>query len=161
MIAGEASALADRHCKTCQGKGTDLLGEICGCVDRAVFRICIRRAQCAPLLVSPDYACTLARNSWGRPAEEYVADVVSTAERALQPDQRELFRLHYLMRADTGFCARKLGTSEGGIKWSLWRIRETLGREFRTMQPYPLYPLAEYFRRGMREYNPRVKTAAA
>jgi hypothetical protein len=42
-------------------------------------------------------------------------------------------------------CARKLGIDRGSFFHAVYRIEQKLGRVFRELEPYPLFPLDEYF----------------
>jgi hypothetical protein len=56
-----------------------------------------------------------------------------------------LFRFHFLLGADWKLCARRLGVDRGNFYHAVYRIEQKLGRTFRELQPYPLFPLDEYF----------------
>jgi predicted DNA-binding protein (UPF0251 family) len=157
--SADASALAWEKCGRCAGAGLEG-GAICECVCRAVFRICLERFHQSRELVSPDYACVLTRAGWARPAEEYIADVLSIAERTLSPVYYEAFRLYFQHSASTEHCCRKLEVDPSTFRSVLNRVRVKLGRAFIETRPYPLYPLHHYFRSNVREYNPTLAKAA-
>lgn len=106
-------------------------------------------------------------NSWGRKDEEYIADFCLVSRRALDELERSLFRYHFLLGADWRLCSRKLGMERGTFYHAIYRIEQKLGRTFRELEPYPLFPLDEYYygpsrinvgsgRDGMRVIQPAV-----
>jgi hypothetical protein len=84
-------------------------------------------------------------NTWGRKDEEFIADFSLVARRALSDSEHRLFRYHFLLGADWKLCTRKLGMDRGNFFHSVYRIEQKLGRLFRELQPYPLFPLDDYF----------------
>ena len=56
-----------------------------------------------------------------------------------------MFRYHYLLGADWRLCCRQLAMDKGLFFHAVYRIEQKLGRIFRELEPYPLYPLDEYF----------------
>jgi hypothetical protein len=96
--------------------------------------------------VSVEPHCGRSRPStWGRKDEEYIADFSLVSQRALDEFEKRLFRYHFLLGADWKLCARKLGIDRGNFFHAVYRIEQKLGRTFRELQPYPLFPLDEYF----------------
>jgi hypothetical protein len=81
-------------------------------------------------------------NTWGRKDEEFIADFSLVSRRGLSEDEYRLFRYHFLLGAD---WTRKLGMDRGNFFHSVYRIEQRLGRMFRELQPYPLFPLDDYF----------------
>jgi hypothetical protein len=63
----------------------------------------------------------------------------------LNEQEYKLFRYHFLLGADWKLCTRKLGIDRGNFFHSVYRIEQRLGRMFRELQPYPLFPLDDYF----------------
>ena len=84
-------------------------------------------------------------NTWGRKDEEFIADFSLVSRRALNEDEYRLFRYHFLLGADWKLCTRKLGIDRGNFFHSVYRIEQKLGRTFRELTPYPLFPLDDYF----------------
>jgi hypothetical protein len=125
----------------------------CGCVLRAIFRACYHRfKECAAVRVSPEHATTLDRTGgWGRRDEEYMADFLLIANRELDAEEHKIFRYHLLLGADWRLCCRKLGMDRGNFFHAVYRIQQKLGKLFREMEPYPLFPVNEYFTTGMRD----------
>ena len=56
-----------------------------------------------------------------------------------------MFRFHDLLGADWKLCARRLGIGRGEFYHAAYRIEQKLGRAFRELDPYPLFPLRSYF----------------
>lgn len=84
-------------------------------------------------------------STWGRKDEEYIADFSLVARNALDADEHRLFRFHFLLGADWKLCSRRLGIDRGNFYHAVYRIEQKLGRTFRELEPYPLFPLDEYF----------------
>jgi hypothetical protein len=85
------------------------------------------------------------REIWGRKDEEFIADFCLVSKRVLEEDEYKIFRFHYLMGADWRLCCRRLKVDKGAFFHSIYRIEQKLGRVFRELQPYPFFPLDEYF----------------
>ena len=85
------------------------------------------------------------RAVWGRKDEEFVADFLLTTKRTLNRAEHQLFRFHYLLGADWRLCCKRLKVEKGPFFHAVYRVEQKLGRVFRELQPYPLYPLDEYF----------------
>ncbi len=165
----ETLALAAQACTFCYGLGLRPgragVSTPCNCVFRAIFRAChVRFRVCATaypsMPVSSAYqgrkqagarssaACGPARpNRWGHPKSEYVADFCNVAKRELGEDtlRYKIFKFHFLLGADWKACSRKLGLDRGSFFHEVYRLEQQLGRAFRELQPYALYPLDEYF----------------
>jgi hypothetical protein len=96
--------------------------------------------------ISLEKGSTLSRTGgWGRKEEEYVADFCLIAKRTLTEDEYRIFRFHFLLGADYRLCCRQLRMDRGTFFHTVYRIQRKLGRAFGETQPYPLYPLNEYF----------------
>ena len=153
----ETLGLAAPSCAYCRGLGlkTTRTGgqpEVCNCVLRAIFRACYARfIECASEDKYMSRACLevvpgpKSRYIWGRKDEEYVADFTLVTRRCLTSAEYRLFKYHYLLGADWRLCCRKLGMDKGNFFHEVYRIEQKLGRYFRELQPYSLYPLDEYF----------------
>lgn len=85
------------------------------------------------------------RAVWGRKDEEYVADFCLVSKRVLDEFEHKIFRLHFLLGADWRLCCRQLNLDRGLFFHSIYRIQQKLGRAFRELTPYSLFPLDEYF----------------
>ncbi len=152
----ETLALAMHNCTQCHGSGLRIgrkrTAFPCNCVLRTIFRICFHRfVRCATQEKHLSKVSLEPHNgrqrpgSWGRKDEEYMADFCLIARRSLDDFEYKLFRYHFLLGADWKLCARKLGMDRGNFFHSVYRIEQKLGRAFRQTQPYPLFPLDEYF----------------
>ncbi len=93
-------------------------------------------------------------STWGRKDEEYIADFTLISKRTLDDFEQKLFRYHFLLGADWKLCCRQLQMDRGNFFHSVYRIEQKLGRLFRELEPYPLYPLDEYFN-GPSRFTPR------
>ena len=100
----------------------------------------------------PDSRATLEFNSEhsgrslrGRKLEEYTAHFYLVSKRTLSAEEFRIFRYHFMLGADWHLCCRKLKMDRGLFFHAVYRIERTLGRVFRELQPYGLYPLDEYF----------------
>jgi hypothetical protein len=154
----EARGLSLEGCSRCLGLGTVTVrgGEHsrpCGCVLRAVFNICLRRFryclchQGSVRSVTLDHVGGGSKSSrcWGMRDQEYVADFVAVSRRALDPSGWRMFRFHFLLGAGWRLCCRRLGMDRGSFFHALYRMEHKLGRVYRELRPYPLFPLDEYF----------------
>lgn len=156
----ETLALAMHNCTQCHGSGLRFpktftkkeAAAPCNCVLRAIFRICCDRfVRCVTqekhlsrISLEP-HAGRQRPSSWGRKDEEYIADFCLVARRTLDEFEHRLFRYHFLLRADWKLCTRKLGIDRGNFFHAVYRIEQKLGRVFRELEPYSLFPLDEYF----------------
>ena len=154
----ETIAVAKESCAQCQGVGlrdsTSRKGTQapCKCVFRGIFRACYSRfRQCLQKekkmsQVRFDLIGGQERRPvWGRKDEEYVADFCLVSKRFLEASEYQLFRYHFLLGADWKLCCRQLNMDKGLFFHSIYRIQQKLGRAFRELEPYPLFPLDEYF----------------
>jgi len=158
----ETLALAAAKCSQCAGYGlrtrnSDGSGEPCGCVLRAIFRKCYERfEECATetdhtgWLVPDMGASRDLPGTWSRKNEEYVADFLLIAKRTLTPEENQLFRFRFVLGADWKLCCRRMKLERGDFFHQIYRIQAKLGRVFRELQPYGLFPADEYFGSGMR-----------
>jgi len=87
-----------------------------------------------------DVNCT-----WTRTSEDYMADFYLVAKRVLEEDEFRVFRFHFLLGADWKLCCRRLKIDRGTFFHSVYRIEQKLGREYREIRPYSLFPTDEYF----------------
>jgi hypothetical protein len=149
-------ALAMHNCTQCLGSGLRLgrKGALvpCNCVLRSIFRVCYNRFLRCVTQEKYLSKISLEANSgrqrsgtWGRKDEEFIADFLLVSRRHLTEDEHKLFRYHFILGADWKLCARKVGIDRGNFFHSVYRIEQKLGRVFRELEPYPLFPLDEYF----------------
>ncbi len=151
----ETLALAMHNCAHCHGSGLRLVKKgaaPCNCVLRAIFRICLDRfVRCVTQerhlsRVSLEPHVGRSRPStWGRKDEEFIADFSLISRRTLEDFEYRLFRYHFLLGADWKLCTRRLRMDRGNFFHAVYRIQQKLGRTFRELEPYPLFPLDEYF----------------
>ena len=85
------------------------------------------------------------RQVWGRRDEEYIADFSLVSKRVLDESEYKLFRFHFLLGADWRLCCRQMKMERGSFFHEIYRIEQKLGRVFRELEPYALYPVDEYF----------------
>lgn len=144
------------NCTQCHGSGLRLgkTGTFspCNCVLRSIFRICygrfVNNMQKEKYVSRVSLEAHQGRSrpsTWGRKEEEYIADFCLVSRRSLSDEEYRLFRYHFLLGADWKLCARKLGIDRGNFFHAIYRIEQKLGRVFRELKPYPLFPLDEYF----------------
>jgi hypothetical protein len=153
----ETLALAMHQCAHCHGSGLRLgRKEVlapCNCVLRTIFRVCYRRfVICATqerhvsrIGLEPQMG-RQRPNTWGRKDEEYMADFCLVARRSLDEFEYRLFRYRFLLGADWKLCCRRLALDRGNLFHAVYRVEQKLGRIFRELEPYSLFPLDEYFR---------------
>ncbi len=101
------------------------------------------------------------RVAWGRKDEEYCADFLLVSRRTLSPEEYKIFNYHFLLGADWKLCCMRLKMDRGSFFHAVYRIQQTLGRTFRELQPYGLYPLDEYFNGGVRKHDLSAKEVAS
>ncbi|HEX6893958.1 MAG TPA: hypothetical protein VF146_01720 [Bryobacteraceae bacterium] len=85
------------------------------------------------------------KGSWGRKDEEYAADFCLISKRTLTPMEYRIFRFHFLLGADWKLCCRRLHLDRGNFFHAVYRIEQKLGRVFRELEPYSLFPVDDYF----------------
>lgn len=149
-------ALASNSCARCRGVGRRVgrKGTLspCSCVLRSIFRACYRKFR---YCVEKEKYLSQAtrdpvpgrdhRQSWSRKDEEYIADFCLVTRRCLTDDEYRIFKYHYLLGADWKLCCRKLKIDRGLFFHALYRIEAKLGKTYRELEPYALFPLDEYF----------------
>lgn len=151
----ETIALAAPACAYCCGLGLrpDRRGKQrpCNCVLRSIFRACFARfRQCTVekrfSQVRLEYSPRANRRiTWGRKDEEFCADFWLLSKRTLTEEEWKLFSYHFLLGADWKLCTKRLGMDRGNFFHAVYRIEQKLGRAFREVQPFSLFPLDEYF----------------
>lgn len=132
----------------------------CNCVFRAIFRACYNRFRAATVTAEHIGAVALefcagkeGHRTYGRKFEEFSADFCLVSKRYLNSYEYKLFNYHFLLGADWKLCCRQLKLSRGNFFHAVYRIEEKLGRIFAMLQPYPLYPLGDYFAGTVRRGN--------
>jgi hypothetical protein len=152
-------------CVHCEGAGVRTVWKIkeapCNCVFRAVFRACFNRyRECVETgkyssMVSLEFSQGRdGGRSYGRKMEEYMADICLVAKRTLDEDEHRTFRFYFLLGADWKLCCERMKLERGNFFHMVYRVEEKLGRAYAELEPYALYPVADYFagtvRRGPR-----------
>jgi hypothetical protein len=157
----ETLALAQQSCTLCFGlglrEGRAGASTPCHCVFRAIFRACYHRFQsCAAkekyvsrVSLEPSFGSS-RKKTWGLKDEEYMADFVLVSRRNLDEIEYKIFKFHYLLGAEWNLCCRRLNIDRGEFFHHVYRIQQKLGRTFRELQPYALFPLDEYFNGAQR-----------
>ena len=74
-----------------------------------------------------------------------MADFCLVSRRILDDFEHRIFRYHFLLGADWQLCSRQMGIDRGTFFHAVYDIEQKLGRAFAEIEPYPLYPLGEYF----------------
>lgn len=158
-------ALAKTTCMHCHGygmrPGRNNQETPCNCVFRAIFRACYARFRdCA---TKEKYMSRVQlelmtngkdnRMTYGRKVEEYLADFCLVSRRVLTLMEYDLFRFHFLLGADWKLCCWRLGIDRGTFFHTVYRIEQKLGRAFRELEPYGLFPLDEYFGGSVRRHG--------
>jgi len=155
----ETIAIAKESCAHCRGLGlrarhTDrnIDDMPCNCVLREIFRCCYSRFRSCARKEKQMSQARLEfidgqsrRQVWGRKDEEYMADFCLVSKRFLDEFEYKVFRFHFLLGADWRLCCRRLNMDKGLFFHAVYRIEQKLGRAFRELKPYPLFPLDEYF----------------
>ena len=148
--------LASSACCYCKGNGMRVVYKThaapCACVFRAIFRACLNRfRECAASegvsgTVSWEFCSGRSgHRTYSRKREEYMADFCLIARRVLDEVEYRLFRYYFLLGADWKLCTRQLKMDRGSFFHAIYRIERKLGRAFAETEPYPIYPLDEYF----------------
>ena len=78
--------------------------------------------------------------SWGRKDEEYCADFLLISKRTLTAEEHKVFTYHYLLGADWKLCCARMNIDRGQFFHCVYRIEQRLGRTFRELTPYSLFP---------------------
>ncbi len=152
----ETIGLAAAQCSSCRGlglKGGHADGaQPCNCVLRSIFRACFARFRSivnnggSMTRVSLEANPSRERKTvWGRKDEEFAADFTLVSRRVLDDFEYKIFRYHFLLGADWRLCCRRLGVDRGTFFHSVYRIQQRLGRVYRELEPYGLYPIEDYF----------------
>lgn len=149
--------LANETCSFCHGQGMRMFyghprSTPCNCVFRAIFRACLGRfRECA---YSEGMSGTISwefcggptsRRTYSRKREEFMADFCLLSRRFLSDEDYRLFCVYFLGEADWRLCARRFHLDRGNLFHAIYRIERRLGRLFAQVEPYPLFPLDEYF----------------
>ncbi|MDQ6678057.1 MAG: hypothetical protein M3Z09_12250 [Acidobacteriota bacterium] len=93
---------------------------------------------------------------WARKDEDYIADFCLVSKRSLTEFEYRIFRFHFLLGADWRLCCRKLNMERGNFFHAVYRIQQTLGKIYRELEPFALFPLDEYFGGTITKSLPKV-----
>jgi hypothetical protein len=148
--------LAKVACTLCHGTGTTIgrgFREIpCTCAYRAAFRACLwrfRETRAGLGVVSSisleQHRGRKGRRMFGRKNEEFAADFCLVAKRSLDKLDYAIFEMHFVGECDWRYCAQRLQIDRSTFFYRCYQIQAHLGRVFGELQPYPLYPLEDYF----------------
>lgn len=151
----ETLAQAAPGCNTCLGLGLRMgrheTTHPCNCVLRAIFRACfehfrdcVSRERYISKITLDPLPGKDRRGSWGRKSEEFSADFCLVSKRTLNMAEYDIFKYHFLLGADWKLCCKKLKMDRGNFFHAVYRIEQKLGRVFRELEPYPLFPIDDY-----------------
>jgi hypothetical protein len=124
----------------------------CSCAFRTVFRACFNRFRECVAKGTYNSSVSLefcrgrdGRRTYSRKREEYIADFCLVSKRTLDETEYKVFRYHFLLGANWKLCCRQMNVDRGTFFHLVYRIEQKLGRTFAELEPYPLYPLSDYF----------------
>jgi hypothetical protein len=148
--------LASESCCYCNGNGMRPIYEDktapCNCVFRAAFRACYARFRECIIAGAQPGNVTLeimggggGRRAYCRRHEEYIADFTLIARRTLDEAEYRVFRFYHLLGAEGKLVAARLNLDRGRFWHLVYRVEQALGRAYCEVEPYPLFPLDEYF----------------
>jgi len=148
--------LAKASCVYCKGTGMKPVRTTqetpCNCTYRAAFRACFNRFRECVAKGTYNSSVSLefcrgreGRRTYSRKREEYMADFCLVSKRTLDETEYRVFRFHFLLGANWKLCCRQLNMDRGTFFHLVYRVEQKLGRTFSELEPYPLYPLADYF----------------
>jgi len=109
------------------------------------FRDCVSREKYISKVTLDPLPGKDRRGAWGRKDEEYIADFCLVSKRTLTEMEYRIFRNHFLLGADWKLCCQKLSMDRGNFFHSVYRLQQKLGRVFRELEPYGLFPVDDYF----------------
>jgi len=152
----ETLALAAPACNMCLGLGLRIgrneATHPCNCVLRAIFRACfeqfrdcVSREKFISKVTLDPLPGKDRKGAWGQKDEEYIADFCLVSKRTLTEVEYRIFKSHFLLGADWKLCCRKLNMDRGNFFHSVYRIQQKMGRVFRELEPYGLFPVNDYF----------------
>lgn len=140
MTQQEIAVLALEACSTCSGYGVRRFGfeqslAVCKCVNRAVFRICLRsyreREWCAPCVTSKRAGFTALNHA------DYRVDFELASRRCLNETERKVFRVYHFEQTQWKEACRRTGLSKGNFFHSVYRIEARMGQELRDTAMFP------------------------
>jgi hypothetical protein len=134
-------------CRDCLGTGRILLDD-CHCVARQAFHACLRLYYYNREMADRGKSkATLRKPFFGyeRKIEDFLADFVIIARRHLPRLQFQLFCFFFIEGHSMVWCARRLRTQPANLYYRVRLVEQRLGRVFRNLRPYALYPPRAYF----------------
>jgi hypothetical protein len=153
----EFLVLAERKCTECLGTGLKYRfghnARLCSCVYRKATRILVNVYHANEIAAYSVRGSQLtesakgrdSRMNWGRPAEEFNADLWMLAKRTLSPRHLICFKIHSLESNHWREIQRQTGMNRGTIWHCVYEAEAKLGQAAMELEPYPLFPLAKYF----------------
>lgn len=154
-------AVSSEECPLCEGNGMRWIRSRypgrgrwrpCRCALLGVFRCCYERwlqIESGDQISQVQYgirADTAAYAGYSMPDLEYSADFVLLAKRHLtNATERAIFQLHFMEERDWRDCCRRLDMERGAFYHAVYRIEQRMGRVYAETQPYPLFPMENYF----------------
>ncbi|MFB3827846.1 MAG: hypothetical protein ACE15B_13830 [Bryobacteraceae bacterium] len=120
----------------------------------ARFRQCLENGPGVSRVSLEHFRGADRRYVFARKVEDYMADFSLVSRRVLDQEEYKVFRYHFLLGADWRLCCRYTGLDRGNFFHYVYRIEQKLGRAFRELEPYPLFPLDEYFGGVIRRVKP-------
>ena len=152
----ETIALAKESCGACKGEGQAPARrgrtKPCNCVLRAIFRACYARFRYCVTKEKFLSRVSLVpchgkdqKMTYARLDEDYICDFCNVSRHALSASDYNIFRYHFLLGADWRLCCRQMKVDRGTYFHAVYRLQHKLGRAFRELEPYGLYPVSEYF----------------
>jgi hypothetical protein len=161
-------ALSLEGCARCHSPGVYLKDRAkvetpCPCTDRGVFRAVLAAYKHYSISIGLSIRTNLSqfstqhsrqgRRADGRRVEEWCADVWLTSKRNLTPHQWQILRRHHIRGEDW----TRFGISKGQLFHEKYCLEQKLGRVFRELQPFALYPIQEYFSDSTRSLGADVR----
>jgi hypothetical protein len=143
-------------CTKCHGDGIRIVHDYrevpCNCVFRAAFRACLNRFRECVAASDRINSVSLemchgreSRRTYSRKREEFIADFCLVGKRVLDEFEHKLFRFHFLLGADWKLCCRQMKIDRGTFFHGVYQVEQKVGQAVAELEPYPLYPLDEYF----------------
>jgi hypothetical protein len=110
------------------------------------FRVCASKAQSIKGVQIRETSGASSSKAYGRVDEEFVADFCLLGKRHLTPEEYLVFKYYFLLGADWKLVSRQLKFENQRSFFNIVsHIEAKLGRLFREVQPFSLFPLDEYF----------------
>lgn len=141
FVNGQDGTLASKRCQRCMGTGRLIpTGERCGCVDRGVFRACLRSYHEREITLEAVFCKGGQRGRKGYCLKnaEYRADFEHTARRTLDTDaELATFRMFFLHASNYRSCCKELRLNRTKFFKMLYRLETRLGEAMRQEELFP------------------------